>query len=206
MAFVRFFGLWGPEVPRQLAEIACNTTGNAGLGWYAARGQAHHGATMQGQDNTDAAPAGDPAGYGDGQALVAMSMFTAADLQDHLLSANNDLERLQALLTDACNNLLEGFYGATEHVDAMGGHHESLAELSASAREHLRKAITALQFQDMASQLIAHTQRRLRNCSDRLAREAFAGDDDGDALVEDAPLRPNPVTQAEMDVGSIELF
>jgi hypothetical protein len=41
---------------------------------------------------------------------------------------------------------------------------------------------------------------------DRLAREAFADDEDGMAAAEETPLRPNPVTQAEMDVGSIELF
>ena len=31
-------------------------------------------------------------------------------------------------------------------------------------------------------------------------------DEDGEAVVEAAPLRPNPVTQDEMDAGSIELF
>ena len=68
-------------------------------------------------------------------------------------------------------------------------------------------AITALQFQDMATQLIAHTSQRLRNCSDQLARDTFGMDDeDGAAVVEIAPLRPNPVTQDEMDAGSIELF
>ena len=35
---------------------------------------------------------------------------------------------------------------------------------------------------------------------------ASADDEDGEALVEAAPLRPNPVTQDEMDAGSIELF
>jgi hypothetical protein len=65
-------------------------------------------------------------------------------------------------------------------------------------QRHLGGAIPALQFQDMASQLIAHTHRRLRDCADRLAGEA--------AAVEAPPLRPNPVTQDEMDTGSIELF
>ena len=31
-------------------------------------------------------------------------------------------------------------------------------------------------------------------------------DEDGLAVVETAPLRPNPVTQDEMDAGSVELF
>jgi len=156
---------------------------------------------MQGNENKDHDE--DP-GMPDAQ--VPFTMLAAADLQDHLLTAANDLERLQTLLSDACANLLEGFYGATENVGRIDGCHGDAAEACASARQHLQRAVTALQFQDMASQLIAHTQRRLRNCTDRLAREAFADDDDGEAIVEEAPLRPNPVTQAEMDAGSVELF
>jgi hypothetical protein len=73
-------------------------------------------------------------------------------------------------------------------------------------RNHLACAVKALQFQDMASQLIAHTGARLRNCADRLARDAFVGDEDGEAVVDAAPLRANPVTQSEMDTGFVELF
>ena len=51
-----------------------------------------------------------------------------------------------------------------------------------------------------------HTRGRLRSCADRLARDVFAGDEDGEAAVEDAPLRPHPVTRCEMDTGFIELF
>jgi hypothetical protein len=70
----------------------------------------------------------------------------------------------------------------------------------------LRGAITAMQFQDMASQLIDHTHRRLRACADQIAREAMGQDPEGEVVVTDVPLRPNPVTQDEMDAGSIELF
>jgi hypothetical protein len=72
--------------------------------------------------------------------------------------------------------------------------------------DHVAGAITALQFQDLASQLISHTGHRLRGCADRLARETMGDDDDGPAVVEDMPLHPNPVTQDEMSAGSIELF
>jgi hypothetical protein len=72
--------------------------------------------------------------------------------------------------------------------------------------QHMAGAITAMQFQDMASQLINHTHARLRNCADRLAAETMGDDEDGVAVVEQAPLRPNPVTQDEMDAGSVELF
>jgi hypothetical protein len=123
-----------------------------------------------------------------------MGLLLAAEMQDHLLTASNDLDRLQTLLADACDTLSSSFFGASASVD-------DTAELT----QHLGRAITALQFQDMASQLIAHTHKRLRSCADRLAADAFDAED-GAAVVEDAPLRPNPVTQDEMDAGSIDLF
>ena len=60
----------------------------------------------------------------------------------------------------------------------------------------------------MASQLITHTQRRLRHCADRLARDALRSRAPvtSEAVVAAAPLRPNPVTQDEMEAGSVELF
>lgn len=137
-------------------------------------------------------------------------LLAAADLQDHLLVASNDLDRLQRLLGDACDALLGHFYGANghlEHVLRVAAQHPELdlRRLNA-AMEHLTAAITAMQFQDMASQLVDHTGRRLRNCADRLAADTFEGDEDGEAVVAAAPLRPNPVTQDEMDAGSVELF
>jgi hypothetical protein len=83
-----------------------------------------------------------------------------------------------------------------------GGDDHGIAE----AQRALSGAIVALQFQDMATQLIAHTTKRLRNCADRLARDAMGDDEDGEAVIDDMPLRPNPVTQDEMDAGSVELF
>ncbi len=141
---------------------------------------------------------------------VTMPLLAAADLQDHLMVASNDLDRLQRLLSDACDALMVHFYGASGSLKTLlhgaASHPEvDLGELH-SAMEHLAGAITAMQFQDMSSQLIAHTTRRLKNCADRLAADTFAGDEDGAAVVEEAPLRPNPVTQDEMDAGSIELF
>ena len=149
------------------------------------------------------APNPEPAGGG-------MPLLAAADLQDHLMVASNDLERLQRLLDHASESLMGLFTDATSHMEAAVRQIEAeqLAHPDAfhDARMTLRNAITALQFQDMATQLIAHTTRRLRNCADRLARDTMGDDEDGVALVEDAPLRPNPVTQDEMDAGSVELF
>ena len=99
---------------------------------------------------------------------------------------------------------------------ANAGIHQSLTEagLDASSahslndiRRTLQAAVTELQFQDMASQLIVHTTKVLKGCADRLASETMEQDDDeGQAVVQAIPDRPNPVTQDEMDAGSIELF
>jgi hypothetical protein len=128
---------------------------------------------------------------------ASLPLLAAADLQDHLMVASNDLERLQRLLDDASESLMGHFTQARGHLDDGAVHH---------ARQTLGGAITALQFQDMATQLIAHTTRRLRGCADRIARDTMGDDDDGFAVCDDTPLRPNPVTQDEMDAGSIELF
>ena len=137
-------------------------------------------------------------------------LLAAAELQDHLMTVTHDLERLQRLLDDAGEALSLHFYSASNHVNGLL---QSSGDQASAANPILKKviediagAITALQFQDMATQLIAHTSQRLRNCADQLARDTFGDDEDGESVVELAPLRPNPVTQDEMDAGSIELF
>ena len=140
------------------------------------------------------------------QVVRDIPLFVAAELQDHLMTATNDLERLQRLLDDAYVVLLDGFQGAAHQlgtaIDEGKGDVPSLQD----TLQTLYKAVTALQFQDMATQLIHHTNKRLRNCADQIARDAMGDDPDGEAVVEEEPLKPNPVTQDEMDAGSVELF
>lgn len=142
------------------------------------------------------------------EATAAMALRVAADVQDHLLAACTDLERLQVLLADACNVLMDNFRSASGQL-SMNRRRNTERELL-SVLEHVQSqlggAVTALQFQDMASQLITHTSQRLRSCADQLAGTLFADDGDGEAVVALAPQRPNPVTQSEMNVGSFELF
>ena len=140
-----------------------------------------------------------------------LPLLAAADLQDHLLTASNDLDRLQALLTDACEALMQGFFGATQQIRAFADQPRPCGSPCARDQyervmQHLGSAIIALQFQDMASQLIAHTHKRLRNCADRIAGAAMRDDEDGTTFIEDLPPRPNPVTQDEMNAGSVDLF
>jgi hypothetical protein len=136
-----------------------------------------------------------------------MPLLLAADLQDQLMTAGNDLDRLQRLLAASCDTLMACFHGALHRLDTLqrGATGDGAAGLR-DVQHALAEAVTALQFQDMASQLITHTHQRLRNCADQLARDAFGPDADGDAVVAPPPLRPNPVTQDEMDAGSVELF
>jgi hypothetical protein len=140
----------------------------------------------------------------------AVPTLLAADLQDHLMTASNDLDRLQRLLADATTTLLEHFHGLSEQIERLRRQLDDASTMDPVAIERalaaLGGAVVALQFQDMASQLIAHTDRRLKSCADRLARDALADDEDGAQLTMPAPLRPNPVTQDEVDAGSIELF
>jgi hypothetical protein len=135
---------------------------------------------------------------------VQLPVMLVADLQDSLLVVVHDLSRLDGLLAHAMEKLMERFTSASENL-ANPTLVES-RELDA-VRSALRAAVTELQFQDMASQLIVHTSKILQGCAYRLASESM-GLEDGEAVpfVEDVPERPNPVTQDEMDAGSIELF
>lgn len=158
--------------------------------------------------------AGPPSLPDSGAALSAappagLGAIEATELQDHLLTTFNDLERLQRLLDGMCDSLLTHFSRVNEQLEHLAGS-DPAAQLAAERLQGIRRelagAITGLQFQDMGTQLITHTLKRLRNCADRLAQSALGDDEDGAGLVEEAPTRPNPVTQDEMDAGSVELF
>ncbi|MDT8992917.1 hypothetical protein RQP54_18730 [Curvibacter sp. APW13] len=140
----------------------------------------------------------------DAPSSVQLPVMLVADVQDSLLVVVHDLSRLDGLLAHTMENLMERFTSASA----------SLADPALQAspeldlvRSTLRAAVTELQFQDMASQLITHTSKILQGCAYRLASESM-GMEDGEAVpfVEEVPDRPNPVTQDEMDAGSIELF
>ena len=135
---------------------------------------------------------------------VQLPVMLVAEVQDSLLVVVHDLARLDSLLTHTMENLMERFTGAS--ADLASPALAALTELD-GVRAALRAAVTELQFQDMSAQLIAHTSKILQGCAYRLASESM-GPEDGEAVpfVEDVPERPNPVTQDEMDAGSIELF
>jgi hypothetical protein len=133
---------------------------------------------------------------------VEMEVSVVADLQDSLLVATNDLKRLEGLLNHATGNLLDRFNHAMQISETMADHPQS-EEL----RKALHLAVTELQFHDMATQLLTHIGKMLQGCAYILADEAMEPDEEEAGLVvTHMPKNPNPVTQSEMDAGSIELF
>lgn len=132
-----------------------------------------------------------------GDAGTVVDARLAADMQDELLAAGTELERLERLLSDAVDQLLDRF----------GRAHALSADLDDAQRPalaaELRAAMTALQFQDMASQLIAHSRRRVASVADCLGNAAVGGDDGAEVQWVG---RACPVAQRAVDAGSVELF
>ncbi len=136
---------------------------------------------------------------------VQIPVMAVAELQDSLMVVMHDLQRLEGLLSHTMDNLMERFDAA--HKELSDAPLQTMDELE-GVRNTLRGAVTELQFQDMASQLLVHTTKVLQGCAFRLASETMGqgADEEAAPFGEMASERPNPVTQSEMDAGSIELF
>ncbi len=135
---------------------------------------------------------------------VQLPVMVVAEVQDALLMVLHDLQRLEGLLNHAGDNLQTRFSDAAA---SLHGASQGEAQAVNVVREALQSAVTELQFQDMASQLIQHTAKVVQACANRLAAEGMGQDEDEMAAeAGNLPERPNPVTQDEMDAGSIELF
>ncbi len=104
-----------------------------------------------------------------------------------------DLVQLEILLKEAIAKLSGGFLGAHEALtrqQALDGHgNPACVELAREACGHLDSALTALQFEDIASQLIASAHARLADGGDRPCNG-----------------RNISVPQHHMESGDIDLF
>jgi hypothetical protein len=107
-----------------------------------------------------------------------------------------DLERLKKLIADAGDRLLASFNEVGDLAPRLASDDRQRERLSGA----IGAAVTALQFQDMATQITAHAQRRLGALQETLRANSAA--DDLCMLANDA----HPVDQAEMSAGSIDLF
>ena len=134
-----------------------------------------------------------------------------AELQDELLIATTDLDRLQSLLSDAAGQLLARFVGADALLAQLVAAAQQPAEQAAllgAARAEVAGAAIALQFQDMAAQLLSHALQRVRSVADCLGNQAMPADADTEAgaVAVQFVARACPVAQRQMDAGSIELY
>lgn len=109
-----------------------------------------------------------------------------------------DLERLKGLIAEAGDKLAASFAVIGETVP-----HTAAADEPSRRRVEraVADAVTALQFQDMATQLTQHAQRRLAVLRDALKA---LSQEDTDPLL--ATTRMQPVRQAGLGAGSIDLF
>lgn len=108
-----------------------------------------------------------------------------------------DLERLKTLIAEAGDRLAASFAVIGEVVPRTAGDESRRRRVE----QAVAVAVTALQFQDMATQLTQHAQNRLavlQACLKTLS------DGEADPLL--ATTRMQPVRQAGMGAGSIELF
>ena len=97
---------------------------------------------------------------------VQLPVMMVAELQDSLLVVVHDLSRLDHLLAHTMENLMERF--TTVSANLADPDLAQSKELDV-VRSNLRAAVTELQFQDMASQLIVHTSMILQGLSSRWA-------------------------------------
>lgn len=109
----------------------------------------------------------------------------------------SDLARLNSLIADAGDRLLASFTQIIEIAPTLGAQPQDRERLNGA----IAQAMTALQFQDMCTQLTQHAQRRLVQLEQALSTLAEEADD---PLVDLA--RMQPVRQEAMGAGSIELF
>jgi hypothetical protein len=107
-----------------------------------------------------------------------------------------DLERLKALINDAGERLMVSFNQVASMLPGMQFDDVQRAQVD----EAVRCAVTALQFQDMATQLTGHAQRRLLVLEERLRS---LSDEAARGL---QMVQPHPVRQVQMTAGSIDLF
>jgi hypothetical protein len=135
---------------------------------------------------------------------------SSSSVADELKGARDDLARLSVLLNNAFAELLSSF--SAIQAAAQSG------VARAAIDQHSMRAVTALQCEDMASQLITFTQKRLESAREalknlpempqiRLTDVVWAAGLAACAdLTSSAIAPPGPVRQDSMGAGDIDLF
>lgn len=121
-------------------------------------------------------------------------------------SARSELTRLRSLIDDAAGRLMASFSEIGE-ISARDGAHNQAQDMERA----VGNAISALQFQDMANQLVGHAAQRielLERLAGSLARLPDVSEDDlnGEVAGTVCARADGPVAQACMTGGSVDLF
>lgn len=123
---------------------------------------------------------------------------TGRDAAQECAAIEADLERLKTIVNDAAGRLLGSFNEFVELEQQACRNSEERRRIESA----IDTAVTALQFQDMATQLTGHAQRRLAALETCL--RTLYGEGVGGVLLEHS--HSQPVRQSEMSAGSIDLF
>jgi len=107
-----------------------------------------------------------------------------------------DLERLKTIVNDAAGRLLGSFHEFASLEQKISRNLEERQRIESA----IGSAVMALQFQDMATQLTHHAQRRLA------ALESCLRAMHGQTPVAKHLEHPQPVPQVGMSTGSVDLF
>lgn len=137
--------------------------------------------------------------------------FLARYLEIHAAQAcgvRDELDRLRGLIDDAYERLMESFDAIGALVDQRG---DTLPAINQNIARAVGNAVSALQFQDMATQLLGHTVQRievLERITQSLGRMPQASVEELTELLGPAGCtrRSGPVEQASMSNGSVALF
>lgn len=147
---------------------------------------------------------GKPAAAGRGTtAARELSSGAERPVRAGILAAVADLERLLQLLDQAGGDLMDRFSGFDQLLGEISrdAAQTPLARHAEAVRAELLGATTAMQFQDMSTQLVEHALSELRTLAQRL------GDEPGPQGRSEAPhVRRSPVSQSGIGAGSIDLF
>lgn len=120
-----------------------------------------------------------------------------------VVAAASDLERLLRLLDQAGGDLMRRFADFDRLVGEISREAAGtpVAGRAAALHEALLGATTAMQFQDMSTQLVEHALAELRTIAHRLGDEASLRE-----MPRASGIRSGPVSQSGMGAGSIDLF
>lgn len=126
-------------------------------------------------------------------------------LRTEIDAARAELQRLRRLLGDAGDALLAHFGATARELAALGQALEPTpspqSQALHAAMAELGGAVVALQFQDLATQLVGHAEQRLARCLRDLGGAANPG---AARAADAAPM--HPVSQGRMAPGTVELF